>query len=103
MRQKESLIQEIKSILKSKPITDEEVNDSSLDTFKLARVTDAVNVQVGQLEDVLNQLKNMRYEYYDVVEDVDNPLEHRLETKEIITARSEVLIDKECKINKFEM
>ena len=45
----------------------------------------------------------MRYEYYDVVEDVDNPLEHRLETKEIITARSEVLIDKECKINKFEM
>ena len=103
MRQKETLIQEIKSILKSKPIDDEEVNDLSQDTFKLARVTDAVNVQVGQLEDVLSQLKNMRYEYYDVVEDVDNPLEHRLETKEIITARSEVLIDKECKINKFEM
>ena len=75
----------------------------SQDTFKLAKVTDAINIQVGQLEDVLKQLKNLKYEYYDVVENVDNPLEHRLETKEIITARSEVIIDKECKINKFDV
>ena len=87
--------------MKSKPIGEEE--EVSYDTFKLAQVTDAINVQVGQLEDVLKELRNLKYEYYNVVEDVDNPLEHRLETKEIITARSEVLIDKECKINKFEM
>ena len=60
-------------------------------------------MQIGQLNDVIRELRNLNYESYKVVEDVDNPLEHRLETKEIITARSEVLIDKECQINKFDM
>ncbi len=103
LKQKETLIREIKDILKSKNKSDDSEGMSSVDDFTLARVTDAVNVQVGQLEDVLKELRNIKYEYYNIVEDVDNPLEHRLETKEIITARSEVIIDKECQINKFEM
>lgn len=103
LKQKETLVREIKDILKNKNKSDDSEGMSSVDDFTSARVTDAVNVQVGQLEDVLKELRNIKYEYYNVVEDVDNPLEHRLETKEIITARSEVIIDKECQINKFEM
>ena len=102
LRQKEQLIQEIKDILKSNSSRDDDsVPDLSGD-FIISKVIDAINVQVGQLEDVIKELRNIKYEHYSVVEDVDNPLEHRLETKEIITARSEVIIDKECKINKFE-
>lgn len=103
IRQKESLIQEIKSVLKSKDKLDDTEGMSNIDDFRLSYVTDAVNIQIGQLESVLKELRNLKYNYYDVVEDVDNPLEHRLETKEVITARSEVIIDKECKVNKFDM
>jgi len=102
LKRKENLIKEIKDILKSKKDDDDELPSMEQD-FILAKVSDAVNVQVGQLEQVLEQLRNLKYEYYKVVEDVDNPLEHRLEMKEIITERSEVIIDKECEIKKFEM
>ncbi len=101
LKQKETLVREIKDILKSDK-SEETINLSKGD-FTLAKISDAINVQIGQLEDVIKELRNLKYEYYSVVEDVDNPLEHRLETKEIITARSEVIIDKECKINKFDM
>ena len=103
LKQKETLINEIKDILKSKKGDDEEDMPSIEKDFILSKVSDAVNVQIGQLDEVLKQLRNLKYEYYEVVEDVDNPLQHRLETKEIITERSEVLIDKECEIKKFEM
>lgn len=102
LKKKEDLIKEIKDILKSKKDLDDDLPGIEQD-FMLAKVSDAVNVQVGQLDQVLEQLRNLKYEYYKVVEDVDNPLEHRLETKEIITERSEVIIDKECEIKKFEM
>ena len=103
LKEKEKLIREIKDILKSNNKSDDAEDMLNVYDFKQARITDAINVQTGQLEDVLKQLRNLKYEYYKVVEDVDNPLEHRLETKDIITARSEVIIDKECKINKFDM
>jgi len=100
LKEKERLVGEIKDILKKKTSDDEKKSVSDLIE---ARVKDAINVQIGQLEDVLKELRNLNYESYKVVEDVDNPLEHRLETKDVITARSEVIIDKECQINKFEM
>ena len=103
LKQKEELINEIKDILKSKKDNSEEDLPSIEEDFVLSKVSDAVNVQLGQLDEVLKQLRKLKYEYYEVVEDVDNPLQHRLETKEIITERSEVLIDKECEIRKFEM
>ena len=100
LKTKERLVGEIKDILKKKKSDDEKKSVSDLIE---ARVTDAINVQIGQLDDVIKELRNLKYEYYKVVEDVDNPLEHCLETKEVITARSEVIIDKECQINKFDM
>lgn len=102
LKQKESRIKEIKDILKSKKNDDQELPSIEQD-FTLAKVSDAVSVQISELESVLINLRNLKYEHYTVVEDVDNPLEHRLEMKEIITERSEVLIDKECEIKKFEM
>ena len=100
LKLKERLVREIKDILKSEK---SEITDSSKGDFTLAKVSDAINVQIGELDGVIKELRNLNYEYYKVVEDIDNPLEHRLETKEVITARSEVIIDKECQINKFDM
>ena len=92
---KECLIKEIKTILKS--------DGSDSDNIKPSRIIEALDIQVNELNDVLSQIKNIKYEYYKVVEDDDNPLIHKLESKAIITERSEIIIDNECKINKFEI
>lgn len=92
---KESLIKEIKTILKP--------DESDSDNVKPSRIVEALDIQISDLNDVLSQIKNLKYEYYKVVEDDENPLIHRLDTKTIITERSEIIIDNECVINKFVM
>lgn len=92
---KESLIKEIKTILKP--------DESDSDNVKPSRIVEALDIQISDLNDVLSQIKNLKYEYYKVVEDDENPLIHKLDTKTIITERSEIIIDNECVINKFVM
>ena len=92
---KESLIKEIKTILKP--------NESDSDNVNPSRIVEALDIQISDLNDVLSQIKNLKYEYYKVVEDDENPLIHKLDTKTIITERSEIIIDNECVINKFVM
>lgn len=92
---KESLIKEIKNILKP--------DESDSDNVKPSRIVEALDIQIGELNDVLSQIKDLKYEYYKIVEDEDNPLIHKLDTKTIITERSEIIIDNECVINKFVM
>jgi hypothetical protein len=92
---KESLIKEIKTILKP--------DESDSDNVKPSRIVEALDIHISNLNDVLSQIKNLKYEYYKVVEDDENPLIHKLDTKTIITERSEIIIDNECVINKFVM
>ena len=86
---------EIKTILKP--------DESDSDNVKPSRIVEALDIQISDLNDVLSQIKNLKYEYYKVVEDDENPLIHKLDTKTIITERSEIIIDNECVINKFVM
>ena len=92
---KESLIKEIKTILKP--------DESDSDNVKPSRIVEALDIQISDLNDVLSQIKDLKYEYYKIVEDDENPLIHKLDTKTIITERSEIIIDNECVINKFVM
>lgn len=92
---KESLIKEIKMILKP--------DESDSDNVKPSRIVEALDIQINDLNDVLSQIKDLKYEYYKIVEDDENPLIHKLDSKTIITERSEIIIDNECVINKFAM
>lgn len=92
---KESLIKEIKMILKP--------DESDSDNVKPSRIIEALDIQINDLNDVLSQIKDLKYEYYKIVEDDENPLIHKLDSKTIITERSEIIIDNECVINKFVM
>lgn len=92
---KESLIKEMKTILKP--------DESDSDNVKPSRIVEALDIQISDLNDVLSQIKDLKYEYYKIVEDDENPLIHKLDTKTIITERSEIIIDNECVINNFVM
>ena len=61
------------------------------------------HIQIDRLNKILTELRTLKYQYYAVEEDEENPNEHKLIAEPMIIARSEVVIDKDAKINTFQI
>ena len=100
-QQAESTIQEIKDLIKKKIVENEDRNDNK--TVSLSAARDAVTIQIDRLNKILTELRTLKYQYYAVEEDEENPNEHKLIAEPMIIVRSEVVIDKDAKINTFQI
>ena len=92
----EETIKEIKKLIRTKSKDDEDSLDAQLPVIR-----DAVTIQVTQLDKLLYKIRQLKYDYYAIEEDDDNPNEHILVSQPISIVRSEVVIDKEPKLNQF--
>ena len=95
--QAEGTISEIKDLIKTGVIASDE------NTVSLSVARDAVTIKLDRLDKILLDLRTLKYEYYAVENNEENPNEHILIAEPITIMRSEVVIDKEPKINSFEM
>ncbi len=95
--QAKGTISEIKDLIKTGVIASDE------NTVSLSVARDAVTIKLDRLDKILLDLRTLKYEYYAVENNEENPNEHILIAEPITIMRSEVVIDKEPKINSFEM
>ena len=94
----EATIKEIKNLLKKQSSIDDSIDTSDK---QLPIIRDAVTIQVTQLDKLLFKIRELKYDYYAIELDEDDPNEHKLVADPISIARSEVIIDVEPKINNF--
>ena len=95
VNKKESIIAEIKKLIKSTSLNEE------IDSM-LPIIRDAIIIQVNELDNVLDKIRELKYDYYSVEED-DNSNEYKLVMQPNSIQRSEITIDKEVKINHFDI
>ena len=98
----EATIIEMKTIIKEDIKQVEDKRQIGIKSnFKIGPIRDVVMIQIERLNKIILQLRNLKYDYYAIEENEDNPFEHILVADPISVVRSEVIIDKNAQINHF--
>jgi len=103
MIKSEEVIQQMKDIMVSRTLSEEEEGEEPQENSPntLGYIRDLVTIQIHNLERILLKIRKLKYDYYAMEEDEDDPNIHKLVTKPISVYRSEVVIDKSPKVVHF--